>query len=359
MPMSGDRKRGAALEQGEGEGGGGETVEDKRMEKGGRKDIAALGREVISLEIEGLRGLERSIGTEFEKAARMILSCRGKVIVCGIGKSGIVARKIAATLSSTGTPSVFLHPVEAAHGDMGMVTGEDVLIAISKSGGDDEFGRLFPYLQGVGVSMIAITGNTSSKLAEESDVVLAIPPLKEACPMDIVPTTSTTVSLALGDALAVAVFRSRDFGREDFARLHPSGIIGKRLTLTVGELMHSGEEVPAVELETPLREALFEIVNKRLGCTGVTGAGGVLEGIITDGDLKRILIRDPGALDSPVRELMTRSPRTVAAGVLAVEALEMMEMNSRGPITQLFVTGEDGRLEGVLHLHDILRAGLK
>jgi arabinose-5-phosphate isomerase len=327
---------------------------------GGRGEKSRdLGREVIRLEIDGLEELLGSIGPEFERAVEMVLGCRGKVIVCGLGKSGIVARKIAATLSSTGTPSVFLHSVDAAHGDMGMVTGDDLFLAVSKSGGDDEFSRILPYLQEMQVKIIAITGSAGSKLAGESDVVLLIPSMKEACPMDLVPTSSTTASLVLGDALAVAVFRRRDFGEEDFARLHPSGILGKRLTLTVAELMHTGGEIPVVGLETTLREALFEIANKRLGCTAVTGPDGRLEGILTDGDLKRILIKNPDALGLPVDGLMTRSPRTTAAADLAVHALEQMEMNPKGPITQLFVTDPDGRLEGIIHMHDILRAGLK
>ncbi len=329
------------------------------MKKTDLKDIVAIGREVIALEIEGLKELESSIGEDFEKAVRLILECRGKVVVCGIGKSGIVAKKIAATLSSTGTPSVFLHPVEAAHGDMGMVTRGDIFLAVSKSGGDGDFSSLLPYFAGMDLRMIAITGSDDSDLARASDVVLRIDASREACPMDIVPTTSTTVSLALGDALAVAVFRCRDFGREDFARLHPSGILGKRLLLTTGDLMHRADEMPLVDSGISLREALFEIVDKRLGCTGVTGDGGRLVGVITDGDLKRILIRDPGALDSPVRDLMTGDPRTTKADVLAIDALERMEMNQGGPITQLFVVDEKGRPAGIIHIHDILRAGLK
>jgi arabinose-5-phosphate isomerase len=324
-----------------------------------KRSALELGREVISLEMEGLEELLGTIGPEFPEAVELILGCSGKVIVCGIGKSGIVARKIAATLSSTGTPSVFLHSVEAAHGDMGMVAENDIFLAVSKSGGDEEFSKLLPYLRTIGVRMIAITGNPDSRLAKESDVLLLIPSGKEACPMDMVPTTSTTVSLALGDALAVAAFRKRNFGREDFARLHPSGVLGKRLTLTVGELMHRGDEVPAVGLDTLLRDALLEIVDKRLGCTAITGGSGRLEGVITDGDLKRILIRNPGALGLPVSGLMTRAPLTASAGSLAVEALEQMEMNPKGPITQLFVVDDAGRLEGLIHIHDILRAGLK
>lgn len=317
------------------------------------------GREVLSLEIEGLELLRDAVGDDFVSAVESILACRGKVIVCGIGKSGIVARKISATLSSTGTPSVFLHPVEAAHGDLGMVSADDIFLAVSKSGGDGDFSTLIPYLKDKKVAIISITGSGDSALAKASNVVLAIDMEKEACPMDIVPTTSTTVSLVLGDALAVAVFRSRDFSREDFAKLHPSGILGKRLLLTTRDLMHSGDGMPVVDVGTTLREALIEIVDKRLGCTGITDSSGRLAGLITDGDLKRILLRDPGALESPVSELMTKDPRTTRADVLAVAALEEMEMNPGGPITLLFVTDDDGRPEGVIHIHDIIRAGLK
>lgn len=334
---------------------------DKANEAGGVRDRETLdvGREVIALEIEGLEQLHRSIGPQFGEAVELILECGGKVIVCGIGKSGIVARKIAATLSSTGTPSVFLHSVEASHGDMGMVARDDIFLAVSKSGGDDEFSKLLPYLRAIGVKMIALTGNPESMLARESDVVLLIPAGKEACPMDVVPTTSTTMSLALGDALAVAAFRKRNFGKDDFARLHPSGVLGRRLNLTVGELMKKGEEVPIVRLETPLSDALMEIVDKHVGCTAVVDNDGKLEGIITDGDLKRILIKNPDALRLPVSGLMTKSPLTIGAGVLAVEALDEMEMNPKGPVTHFFVVDEEGKLEGLLHIHDILRAGLK
>ena len=314
---------------------------------------------MIDLEIEGLKALRGSIDANFERAVELILGCRGKVIVCGLGKSGIVARKIAATLSSTGTPAVFLHSGEAAHGDMGMVAASDVFLAVSKSGGDEEFSRLLPYLRRMQVAMIAITGNANSKLARESDVLLLIPQGREACPMDLVPTASTTASLVLGDALAVAVLRRRDFCEEDFARLHPSGLLGRRLTVTVGELMHTGDKMPVVGIDTALREALFEIANKRIGCTAVTADGGRLVGIVTDGDLKRILIKNPDALELAVGEVMTRSPRTTASGERAARALERMELNPGGPITQLCVVDENGRLAGMIHLHDILRAGLR
>lgn len=324
-----------------------------------KRDVVGLGREVVSMEIEGLKSLQGGIGEAFEKTVNLLLGCRGKVIVCGIGKSGIVARKIAATLSSTGTPSVYLHPVEAGHGDMGMVTEQDIFLAVSKSGSNEEISKLLPYLKTMKVKMVSITTNKDSPLAAESDIVLLTNVGKEACPMDVVPTTSTTAAMVLGDALAVAALRSRNFGKEDFARLHPSGILGKRLLLTVGELMHKGDAVPAVGMETTLRETLFEIVNKRLGCTGITDEKGRLVGIVTDGDLKRILIKNPQALEVKVSGVMTRSPRTTRSDVLASDALEQMEMNPKGPITQLFVIDKHKRPIGVIHIHDIIREGLK
>ncbi len=332
---------------------------DKRSMEQKSKDLVSLGREVVSLEIEGLRELERSIGPDFERAVKLLLGCGGKVVVCGMGKSGIVARKIAATLSSTGTPSVYLHPGEAAHGDMGMVTEEDVFLAISKSGSNEEMTKLFPYLKRMGVKMISITASKESELAGASDIVLLTDVGKEACPMDVVPTTSTTAAMVLGDALAVAVFRSRNFSRDDFARLHPSGVLGKRLSLTVGELMHGGDGMPVVTAGTLLREALLEIIEKRLGCTGITDSEGRLAGIITDGDFKRILVKDSSALDRPVERIMTRNPRTIQKEVLAVDALERMEIDPPGPVTQLFVVDEERRPIGVIHIHDIIRAGLR
>lgn len=333
---------------------------DKKLQETSQaKDLIGFGREVVSLEIEGLKELERGIGPDFERAVLLLLECRGKVVVCGIGKSGIVARKIAATFSSTGNPSVYLHPVEAVHGDMGMVTADDVFLAISKSGSGEELAKLLPYLKAIKVKVISITASAGSRLAEASDIVLLTNVGREACPMDVVPTTSTTAAMVLGDALAVAVFRSRDFGKDDFARLHPSGYLGKRLLLTVGELMHGGNDVPVVNADTPLREALVEIVDKRLGCTGITDSGGRLVGIITDGDLKRILIKNREAFDDPVKGLMTRNPRTITPEVLVIEALEKMEIEPPSPITQLFVVDEQARPIGVVHIHDIIRSGLK
>lgn len=336
-----------------------DTREDEESMKRQEKDLISLGREVVSLEIEGLRELERGIGPDFERAVKLLIECRGKVVVCGMGKSGIVARKIAATLSSTGTPSVYLHPGEAAHGDMGMVTGEDIFLAISKSGSNEEFTKLLPYLGRMGVKMISITASEDSELAQASDIVLLTNVGKEACPMDVVPTTSTTAAMVLGDALAVAAFRSRNFSRDDFARLHPSGVLGKRLSLTVGELMHGGEDLPSVEVRTLLKDALLEIIEKRLGCTGITDQEGRLVGIVTDGDLKRILVRDSSALGRPVEEIMTRDPRTIREEVLAIDALERMEVDPPGPVTQLFVVDGENRPVGVIHIHDIIRSGLR
>ena len=323
------------------------------------RDVEEMGRDVIAAEIRGLQELRLSIGPEFRKAVVLLLECRGKVIVCGMGKSGIVARKIAATLSSTGTPAVYLHPGEAAHGDMGMITKEDIFLAVSKSGKNDEITKLLPYLKAIRVKMIAITATDESPLAAASEIVLCTMAEKEACPMDIVPTTSTTAAMVLGDALAVATLQSRNFSKEDFARLHPSGVLGKRLSLTVGELMHKGEAMPTIGMDATLREALFEIANKRLGCVGITDREGGLAGIITDGDLKRILIKNPAALEMKVSTLMTASPRTARAEDLAIDALEHMEMDPRGPVTQLFVTDDRAHLVGVIHIHDIIREGLR
>jgi arabinose-5-phosphate isomerase len=325
----------------------------------GEKNIREIGREVISAEIEGLREIENGIGDDFVDAVDLLVSCTGKVILCGTGKSGIIARKIAATLSSTGTPAVYLHSVEAGHGDIGMITGNDVFISVSKSGGSEELTRLIPYLKSMEVKMIAITASQDSALARDSDVTLYINAGKEACPMGLVPTTTTTASLVMGDALAVAALKVKDFGREDFARLHPNGVLGRKLYLRVRELMHKGDEMPLVGTGASLREALIEIVQKKLGCTGVINGGGRLEGIITDGDLKRILIRNPDPLKALVESVMTASPRTVDQELLAIDALEEMEMNPAGRITQLFVVDGKGVPLGLIHIHDIIQAGLK
>jgi arabinose-5-phosphate isomerase len=317
-----------------------------------------LARTVFDEEIAGLCGVRDRLGAAFERAVDMISGRRGRLIVSGVGKSGLIAKKIAATLTSTGTPSVYIHPVEAAHGDLGLVNGDDVVMIISKSGMSDELRQFVPALRRLGVGIIAMTGDDKSLLAKNSDVVLDIRVEKEAGSLGLAPTTSTTVSLVMGDAIASALMERSGFTAEDFARVHPSGILGKRLTLTVAELMRKGKDIPLVRENTPLQDALFEIMEKSIGCTGVIGWDGALTGIITDGDLKRILAKRPNALGIPVKDLMTPGPKTCPADMLAADALAMMELNKPGPLLMYFVVDEAGKPIGLLHLHDILKAGL-
>ncbi len=317
-----------------------------------------VARKVFDDEIAGLKEVREKIGTDFCRAVEAVYRCKGRVVVSGVGKSGVIAKKIAATLTSTGTPSFYIHPVEAAHGDLGLVGPKDIVLFVSKSGMSNELHPLLPSLRRLGVTIIAITGNMSSFLVRYSDIVLHTKVSREACTMDLAPTTSTTAALVVGDALACALVERKGFKKDDFARFHPSGILGKRLTLTVAELMRTGEDVPLVGMGTILREALLEIIQKRVGCTGVIDDGGKLRGIITDGDLKRILVKQPDALETPVHEIMTSRPRTVPPRILAAHALSAMEFNSPGPITMLFVTDESDRPIGIIHIHDILKAGL-
>jgi arabinose-5-phosphate isomerase len=317
-----------------------------------------IAKEVFRSEIEGLEQVGMTIDESFHSAVDAIYRCRGKLIIFGVGKSGLIAKKIAATLTSTGTPSFYLHPVDAAHGDLGLVSRDDVVVFLSKSGMSDELRPLLPSLRRLGVTIISMTGNPKSLLAEHSDIVLNTQVDREACALDLAPTTSTTVALVMGDALASALMKRRGFRPEDFARFHPSGILGKRLTLRVKELMRTDDAVPLVTSGTVLKEALFEMMNKAVGCVGVIDGGGVLCGIITDGDLKRILVRKPDAMNAPVEAVMTRNPKTIGPEVLVSTALNRMEMNASGPLTMYFITDEDGRPTGILHIHDILKAGL-
>ena len=323
-----------------------------------QKQDITIARAVFRREIEGLQHVGTRINGSFHETVEAIYRCRGRLIIFGVGKSGLIAKKIAATLTSTGTPSFYLHPVEAAHGDLGLVSKEDVVVFLSKSGGSDELRPLLPTLRRLGVKIIAMTGNTKSFLAEHSDIVLDTQVDREACTLDLAPTTSTTVALVLGDALASALMKRRGFKPEDFARFHPSGILGKRLTLRVKELMRTGDAVPLVTSGTMLKNALFEMINKAVGCVGVIDPDGGLCGIITDGDLKRILVRKPDAMDAPVETVMTRNPKTIGPDDLVSTALNRMEMNASGPLTMYFITDEGGRPTGILHIHDILKAGL-
>jgi len=318
-----------------------------------------LARTVFDSEIQGLREVRDQINQDFSRAVRVIMNCKGRLIVSGVGKSGVIAKKIAATLTSTGTPSFYLHPVEAVHGDLGLVSDKDIVLFVSKSGMGDELKHLLPSLRRLRVTIIAITGSRDSLLAEQSDIVLYTRVSKEACSLDLAPTTSTTAALVMGDALAEVLMERKGFKEDDFARFHPNGILGKKLTLTVGELMRTGRDLPIVNQGTTLKDALLEIMEKRVGCTGVVADNGNLKGIITDGDLKRIMVQHPDPMQMPVMGVMTRDPRTISPDVLAADALSAMEMNTPGPITMFFVTGPDDRPVGIIHIHDILKAGLK
>lgn len=325
----------------------------------GAERIMDAARRVIDEEIEGLRALRDRLGPELVRAVEAIRGCRGRVIVSGVGKSGQIAKKIASTLTSTGTPAFYVHAFEAAHGDLGLVHRDDVVLLISKSGMGDELRDFIPALKKLGVSLIAMTASRSSYLAQHSDIVLEFDGSKEAGCLGLAPTTSATVSLVLGHVLASALMEGRGFTAEEFARTHPGGMLGRRLTLTVREVMRTGRALPVVNETQTLREALFETMEKSIGCTGVVDGHGRLTGIVTDGDLKRIITRRDHALDVPVGEVMTRSPKTIAADVLAADALARMELNLPGPLLMYFIVDDAGRPIGLLHLHDILRAGLR
>jgi arabinose-5-phosphate isomerase len=317
----------------------------------------AEGRRVIALEAEALRAAERRLDHTFERAVELIAQSSGRVIVSGIGKSGIIGRKIAATLTSTGTPATFLHPVEGLHGDLGIVGRDDVALLISKSGESDEMRGLFEYLSRVGVPMIAMTGRPASSLGRASAVVLDCSVGEEACPHDLAPTTSTTVTLAIGDALAVALLQHKGFTREDFARLHPGGALGRKLTLTVSEVMISAD-YPWLPESATMRDAVVLLAEKRGTVAIVSGAerAAVLDlvGVITAGDLTRLLERTSDFLNIPVSEVMNRTPKTIQADDLASAAVFVMEKHG---IMALPVVEGSNRLVGIVHLHDLMRAG--
>ncbi len=322
-------------------------------------ELVANARRVIDDEIAGLKTLRDRLGPELAQAVDVILACRGRLIVSGVGKSGQIAKKIASTLTSTGTPSFYVHAFEASHGDLGLVHPGDVVIIISKSGMGDELRDFVPALKKLGVPLIAMTASRSSYLAQHSDIVLEFDATQEAGCLGLAPTTSATVSLVLGHVLASALMEKKGITAEEFARTHPGGMLGRRLNVTVGEVMRTGNAVPVVRESTSLREALFEIMEKSIGCTGVVDARGRLTGIITDGDLKRILAHRDDALELPVVDVMTRAPKTIDPAVLAADALAKMELNMPGPLLMYFVVDGEGRPIGLLHLHDILRAGLR
>ena len=323
-------------------------------------ECLAHGREVFDQALGALAAVRDRLGESFARSVDLLAACRGRVVVTGIGKSGHIARKIASTLSSTGTPAAFLHSAEATHGDLGFVRGEDICIIVSKSGESEELRYWVPFLRERGCPLLALTAKLDSYLARESDLVLDAAVEQEACPYNLAPTTSSTAALVMGDALAIALLKRRGFGPQDFLRFHPSGVLGRRLSLQVQDLMHRDEALPWVLPATSLRDALLVIIRQGLGMTVVLESpGGGLWGVLTDGDLKRILIdqRSEALLDRPVGDFAHRDPRRVGPETLAVDALHLMENNQPGPITSLVVV-EGDRALGVIHLHDILRAGL-
>tara|TARA_R110001592_G_scaffold363371_1_gene685685 strand:+ start:305774 stop:306745 length:972 start_codon:yes stop_codon:yes gene_type:complete len=318
-------------------------------------DFATSGRRTIKMESDAVAALESRIGRDFERACELLLATRGRVIVTGMGKSGHIARKIAATLASTGTPAFFVHPGEASHGDMGMITADDAVIALSNSGSVAEIVTLLPLLKRMGTSLVSMTGNPQSVLAQASDVHLDTGVETEACPLDLAPTSSTTTALVMGDALAIALLEARGFTADDFAFSHPGGTLGKKLLLKVGDIMRSGELIPSVAPETLLSEALLEISNKGLGMTTVLDRDKLLAGIFTDGDLRRTLKARIDINETPIQQLMSTGAKTVTPDMLAAEAMRIMEENE---ISSLVVVNADNSVAGVIHLMHLLHAGL-
>ncbi len=315
--------------------------------------LAASGRRVLEIERQALAAVGERIGGEFARACALVMAGRGRVVATGMGKSGHIARKIAATLASTGTPAFFVHPGEAGHGDLGMITDADVVLAISYSGESDEILMLLPALRRQGNTVIAMTGRPQSTLAREADVHLDVSVPAEACPLHLAPTSSTTATLALGDALAVALLEARGVTAADFARSHPAGSLGRRLLLHIDDVMHGGDALPRVGAGASVAEALVEMSRKRLGMTAVVDDGGRLLGLFTDGDLRRALDQGVDVRQTPIAEVMTRNPRTVRAGQMATEAAHLMEQHR---INGLVVVDADGRAVGALNIHDLLRA---
>ncbi len=314
----------------------------------------ALGRDVLATEAAAIRALEGRLGGAFLAAARVLFGCSGRVVVTGIGKSGHIARKLAATLASTGTPAFFVHAAEASHGDLGMITADDVVLLLSNSGETDELVSLIPHLKRQGAQLIALTGNEESSLAQAADVHLDASVDTEACPLGLAPTASTTAALALGDALALTLLDARGFSVEDFARSHPGGSLGRRLLTHVRDVMRTDAAVPSVAITATLADAVVEMSGKGMGMTAVVDASAKLVGIFTDGDLRRCVTRVKDFTAAKVGEMMTRNPRKIDANALAIDCIELMETPPK--VSQLLVVDRDDRLVGALHLHDLFRA---
>ncbi len=321
------------------------------------RDLSERAMRVLAIEAEAIAGLKGKLDHNFGRAVGILRGAVGKVIVTGMGKSGLIARKIAATLASTGTPAFFLHPAEGIHGDIGMVGRGDVVIVLSNSGETPEIVRLLPVFKRMGLSLVALTGRPDSTLGRHADVALDVGVPSEACPLGLVPTASTTAALAMGDALAVVLFEEKGLSAEDFAQFHPGGTLGRKLQ-TVEDLMHTGDEVPMVAADTPLKDALFTISAKRLGVTGVAGENGALIGVITDGDVRRAVGRGVDFFKATAGEVMSTQPKRILASELAASALRKMEEHA---ITSLFVFGpaERERPVGIVHVHDLLKAGVR
>jgi len=319
-------------------------------------DIIKHGKDVIRIEAAAIADLNESINQDFVNAVETIFNSVGRVVLTGMGKSGLIARKIVATLNSTGTAAIYLHPTDALHGDLGMVRKEDVVIMISKSGETEEISNLLPMFKRLNVKLIAMCGNKGSKIAKESDVFLNIAVKEEACPYDLTPTASTTATLAMGDALSVALLQKRNFTEEDFAFLHPGGSLGKRLSLKTEEIMIKGDKIPVVNEDTSIKEVIFEITGKRLGTTCVVDKNGKLTGIITDGDLRRLLEKTLDIKDLKAIDIMTRNPKVIKGNYLASFALQQMENYK---ITTLVIVDDKSCPIGIIHLHDLINLGLQ
>ena len=319
-------------------------------------EIIKNGKEVIRIEAEAVANLSHSINDQFVKAINIISESKGRVVLTGMGKSGLIARKIVATLNSTGTAAIYLHPTDALHGDLGMVRKEDVVILISKSGNTEEIANLLPMLKRLGVKMIAMCGSENSRLAQECDIFLNISVKEEACPHDLAPTASTTATLAMGDALSVALLQKRNFTIEDFAFLHPGGSLGKRLSLQISEIMIRGERIPIVRENASLKDVIIEITSKRLGTTCVLNDRGILTGIVTDGDLRRLLEKTLDIKELIAKDIMTKKPKVLKESYLASFALQQME---NFKITSLIIIDDENKPIGIVHLHDLINLGLQ
>jgi arabinose-5-phosphate isomerase len=320
------------------------------------EQIIAKGKEVIRIEADAILNLIDNIDKNFAQAVELIFNSHGRVVFTGMGKSGIIARKIVATLNSTGTAAIFMHPTDALHGDLGMVRKNDIVILISKSGHTEELLQLIPLFKRINVTIIGMLGETDSKLAKECDIVLNAGVKEEACPHDLAPTTSTTVALVLGDALAISLLEKRGFTAEDFAMLHPGGSLGKRLSLKIEEIMITGKDIPVVDEKESLKDAILMITSKRLGATCVVNNEGVLTGIITDGDLRRLLEKTLDIKSLTARDVMTKKPKTINKDFLASFALQQMENFN---ITSIIVVDKLNKPEGIVHLHDLVKLGLQ